>query len=347
MGCKACIGATEEGQYNYLQEKENQKIELEFKNKFDNFLETSECQKTNDEDFLSYIEQNYLNYSKENELEYPPEIIQKEDLSHNMEPIKFKNGNIFKGNWNNEIQMEGKGEYYIKDDNVYIVGIWEKGELKYGRVFMPNGNIYEGYIKDSKYNGKGKLILPPDAEYEGFFENNEFKNGKMKWNNGYEYEGDFNGNCLEGKGKLTGPDGDIYEGYFDKSLFHGQGKYIYHNSQNEYDGEFQYGIKKGKGKYIAMNEYTYDGNWDNDIPFGYGKLTTWDNTCIFKCTFRAGKISEEPIYEIGSKDNFNQDNFEIKPEEMKLDTRNLTHLEVPKIEATEYKLGGNVSFLDE
>jgi hypothetical protein len=32
---------------------------------------------------------------------------------------------------------------------------------------------------------------------------------------------------------------------------------------------------------------------------------------------------------------------------MKLDTRNLTHLEVPKIEATEYKLGGNVSFLDE
>ena len=258
----------------------------------------------------------------------------------------FNVGNIFKGNWNNEIQMEGKGEYYIKDDNVYIVGIWEKGELKYGRVFMPNGNIYEGYIKDSKYNGKGKLILPPDAEYEGFFENNEFKNGKMKWNNGYEYEGDFNGNCLEGKGKLTGPDGDIYEGYFDKSLFHGQGKYIYHNSRNEYDGEFQYGIKKGKGKYIAMNEYTYDGNWDNDIPFGYGKLTTWDNTCILKCTFRAGKIAEEPIYEIGSKDNFNQDNFEIKPEEMKLDTRNLTHLEVPKIEAT-YKLGGNVSFLDE
>ena len=149
------------------------------------------------------------------------------------------------------------------------------------------------------------------------------------------------------KNVKEGPDGDIYEGYFDKSLFHGQGKYIYHNSQNEYDGEFQYGIKKGKGKYIAMNEYTYDGNWDNDIPFGYGKLTTWDNTCILKCTFRAGKIAEEPIYEIGSKDNFNQDNFEIKPEEMKLDTRNLTHLEVPKIEATEYKLGGNVSFLDE
>ena len=113
MGCKACIGVTEEGQYNYSQEKENQKIKLEFLNKFDNFLETSECQKTNDEDFLSYIEQNYLNYSKENELEYPPEIIQKDDLLHNMEPIKFKNGNIFKGNWNNEIQMEGKGEYYI------------------------------------------------------------------------------------------------------------------------------------------------------------------------------------------------------------------------------------------
>jgi len=257
---------------------------------------------------------------------------------HSVQPIKFKNGNIFKGKWNNEKRMEGKGKYYLKDDNIFIEGLWENGELKYGRIFMPDGNIYKGEIKDSKYNGKGKLILT-DAEYEGLFENGEFKNGKLKWNNGYEYEGDFNGFCLNGKGKLINSEGDSYEGDFVNNLFHGNGIYKYSKSHDVYEGEFQYGMKKGKGKYIAQDKYIYDGNWDNDMPFGYGKLSNWDETCTLKCTFRDGKIAEEPIYITGSKEIINPDTFDFKQEGMKLNVKSLSHINIPENETTQFQLG--------
>ena len=142
-------------------------------------------------------------------------------------------------------------------------------------------------------------------------------------------------------------DNEIYEGNFNNNLFHGKGKYIYKNNEYEYDGEFQYGIKKGKGKYTAMYDFTYDGNWDNDLPFGNGKYSNWDNSCILKCTFRAGKIAEEPIFEAGSKENINVDEFEIKPKEMKLNTKNLTHINFIEDEKTQFVLGSVLSFLNE
>ena len=169
----------------------------------------------------------------------------------------------------------------------------------------------------------------------------------MIWNNGYDYEGDFKEQSLHGKGKLTGPEGDIYEGDFSNNLFHGNGKYIYGQSKNEYDGEFEFGIKKGKGKYTAVDEYIYEGKWDNDLPFGNGKLTKWDNSCILKCTFRGGKIAEEPIYEIGSKENINIDEFEIKPEEMKLNAKKLPNLNIFESESTQFIMGSVPSFLNE
>ena len=165
------------------------------------------------------------------------------------------------------------------------------------------------------------------------------KNGKLKWNNGYEYEGDFNGFCLNGKGKLINSEGDSYEGDFVNNLFHGNGIYKYSKSHDVYEGEFQYGMKKGKGKYIAQDKYIYDGNWDNDMPFGYGKLSNWDETCTLKCTFRDGKIAEEPIYITGSKEIINPDTFDFKQEGMKLNVKSLSHINIPENETTQFQLG--------
>lgn len=338
MGCNACIKNNEEGSMNM---PENTKMNIfQFMQQFDKFLKDSEYEKIKEEEMNSHLPKNYSN----EQLTLPSELVEKDNL-YNMEPIKFKNGNIFKGKWNEGNKIEGIGKYYIKNDDIFIEGFWDNGELKFGRIYMPNGNIYEGYIKDSKFNGKGKFILQ-HAEYEGIFENDNFKNGKMVWKNGYEYEGDFNGYCLQGKGKLKGPNGDIYEGNFSDNLFNGEGKYIY-KSGNLYEGEFQYGFKKGKGKYTSNNEYIYDGIWDNDMPFGYGKYSNWDNTLVFKCLFRDGKIAEEPIYEIGSAENFNQNDFEIKPEEMKINFKELLHLNISQNDPTQFKLGSFPSFLME
>ena len=344
MGCKACVKLFhDQEQINFANQINLSKQEL--KELLNKFLENSGYEKIYEEEFVSNIPDDYINYSNEQPFILPQELKEKDNLI-DMEPIKFKNGNIYKGKWNAENQMEGQGKYLIKADNVYTEGYWENGELKYGRIFLPEGNIYEGFINDSKYNGSGKLIFP-DATYEGIFSKGEFKKGKMTWNNGYEYDGEFNGFCLHGKGKLTGPDNEIYEGDFNNNLFHGKGKYIYKNNEYEYDGEFQYGIKKGKGKYTEMYDYIYDGNWDNDLPFGNGKYSNWDNSCILKCTFRAGKIAEEPIFEAGSKENINIDEFEIKPKEMKLNTKKLTHINFIEDEKTQFVLGSVLSFLNE
>ena len=344
MGCKACVKLFhDQEQINFANQINLSKQEL--KELLNKFLENSGYEKIYEEEFVSNIPDDYINYSNEQPFILPQELKEKENLIE-MEPIKFKNGNIYKGKWNSENQMEGQGKYLIKADNVYTEGYWENGELKYGRIFLPEKNIYEGFINDSKYNGNGKLIFP-DATYEGIFSKSEFKKGKMTWNNGYEYDGEFNGFCLNGKGKLTGPDKEIYEGDFNNNLFHGKGKYIYKNNEYEYDGEFQYGIKKGKGKYTEMYDYIYDGNWDNDLPFGNGKYSNWDNSCILKCTFRAGKIAEEPIFEAGSKENINVDEFEIKPKEMKLNTKKLTHINFIEDEKTQFVLGSVLSFLNE
>ena len=290
--------------------------------------------------------------------------------NYNMEPIEFKNGNIYQGHWNKDLKMDGPGKYYLKDDKVFVEGNWEKGELKFGRVFLQNGDIYEGEIKNSEFNGKGKL-KSNDNTYEGNFENGEKTgkgkiifndgtiyegdvekgemkgNGHMTWKNGYEYEGDFNGSILTGKGKLSCQDGDIYDGDFENNLFHGKGKYIFKKSGNTYEGDFQYGVKKGKGIYTCKDQYIYDGYWDNDLPCGFGKVTNLENNSTFKCTWRYGKMVEEPIFETGNEEDFNTKDFQIKPNEMTLDTKKLPHLENLESDSTQYKLGKSLSFLNE
>ena len=317
-------------------------------------------------DFETTIPKDIQNYMNEN----PIKIKSDTASNYNMEPIEFKNGNIYQGNWNKDLKMDGPGKYYLKNDKVFVEGNWENGELKYGRVFLPNGDIYEGEIQNSEFNGKGKIISN-DNIYEGNFENGEktgygkiifndgtiyegnlekgeFKgNGHMTWKNGYEYEGEFDGSILTGKGKLTSQDGDIYEGDFVNNLFHGKGKYIYNKSRNIYEGDFQYGVKKGKGVFTCVDQYIYDGNWDNDLPCGFGKVSNWEKNVIFKCTWRYGKIAEEPTFEAGNEEDFKTIDFKIKPEEMIINTKKLPHLEVLESDSTQYRLGNSLSFLNE
>ena len=40
-----------------------------------------------------------------------------------MKPIQFENGNIYSGNWNEKLKMDGFGQYYIKEGNLFVEGI--------------------------------------------------------------------------------------------------------------------------------------------------------------------------------------------------------------------------------
>ena len=363
MGCEAC------------QRRPN---EQEAKFDEDKFLATFE---SNLPSFGQYypseigtlIPKKIQEYNSENPLQIGEEYY-KNLKGHDMKTVEFKNGNIYQGGWNDGLKMEGQGKYYIKGGIIYVEGIWKNGDLIYARIFSncseDSFDVYEGEIKNSNYNGKGKLIesngkiyegefidgakkgkgiitFNDGAIYEGQVENDELKGeGKMIWTNGYEYEGGFDGNKLEGKGKLKGPNNEIYEGDFSNNLFSGKGIYTFQNG-NIYDGQFVYGVKKGKGIFKCLNNFEYEGDWDNDLPCGIGKLSSWNKNGVIKSSWRYGKIMEEPCYESGSKDDFEGIDFNIAVDEMKINIKDLSNLENSEVQTTQYRPGSEPSFLDD
>ena len=69
------------------------------------------------DEYNSFITQDINNYIQNNKLDY------KNYLSPNVQtflanPIKFKNNNIYHGNWNKDGQMEGYGIYYLNDRKI-------------------------------------------------------------------------------------------------------------------------------------------------------------------------------------------------------------------------------------
>ena len=271
------------------------------------------------EDFIKLIPEKIRNQITENVFDLSHYQISNKN-TYEVPPIIFKNGNIYKGNWNKNGEMDGEGVYILKNDNVIVEGVWDKGELKGGRIFFPNGEIYEGEIQNSVFNGKGKLksnngiifegdfvngekignvkiIYPDGSYYKGEYNNNNYNGkGEFHWKNGYTYKGNFLNGKLEGKGILKNEiSGSEYNGNFSNNNFEGEGIYKWNNG-NYYNGNYHINKKNGEGIYKEKNGICYNGNWVNGQPHGIGKFDNGEK--IYKCSWRNG----EPI-EIPSIDN--------------------------------------------
>ena len=310
-------------------------------------------------EFKNIIPKNANNYMIQNVLNIPDNIPQHNN-TYEMKPVQFQNGNIYSGNWSDKYKMEGYGQYYIKEANLFVEGIWENGKLVFGRIFFPNENIYEGEIQNSSFMGKGKLIFNNgdiyigdfnDGErtgkgkyifsdgtvYEGEMVNGEFKGqGIMKWFNGVEYQGNFNGLNLTGKGRLIDKNnGDMYEGDFDNNYFNGNGLYTFGDGST-YEGEFEYGAKNGKGLYKSRNGVLYNGEWANNLPNGEGRLEC--NEFIVKGIWKDG-INEEisefikgSVIDFDKKIlNFDVPSFNLSPQLL----NNLSHTDISEIKKSE------------
>ena len=382
MGCEACRQSEPEANFPLinLEVKSNDRqneTSSEKKHNYDNFTLLFEDKLQNfgkyfEQEFNTLITPEILAYMTENPFSLNPEQYEISEV-YEMKPIEFNNGNVYKGGWNENLKMEGQGKYYLKEDGVLAEGLWKEGNLVYARVFIgkeDSFDIYEGEMKNSSFYGKGKLILSNGVIYEGDFIDGEktgngkiiFEDktvyeggvekgdlngkGKMIWTNGYEYEGDFEFNKLCGNGILKSPNGEIYEGEFKNNLFNGYGKYTFKNG-NTYEGQFLYGVKKGKGVYKCLNKFEYDGDWDNDLPCGVGKLSDWNKTGVIKSTWRYGNIMEEPVYEQGISENFEDIDLNIVPDQITLNIKDLSNLDYSDMQSTQFKLGTQVSFLDE
>jgi len=352
--------------YRKINDKENEKgTKLKSLNKIKNNLDKKLPEigtYISLDEYNSYISQDIHNYIQKNKLNC------KNYISPNVptflaNPIKFKNNNIYYGNWNHNGEMEGYGIYYLNDRQIVTEGIWNKGNIVFGRIFLTNGDIYEGEMKNSIPDGKGKLIFSKNnekyigdfkmgemtgqgtfifddnTEYSGYIENGVFNGkGKMKWENGTEYTGDFVDSTLCGEGTITNIQNEKYEGNFDKNEFNGEGTY-YFNNGDIYKGNFEYGIKKGNGTYTRNDNVVFEGNWNDDLPNGNGVITYSGNQ--LKGFWRNGAFvgGEE------SMDTFSNIDKNIKPYKFNIFPSSLAHLAITDSNVSQYIPGKDVNFI--
>ena len=263
---------------------------------------------------------------------------------------------------NSNCQMEGYGIYYLNDNKVVTEGVWIKGDIIYGRIFLANGDIYIGDMKNSLPNGKGKYIFAnkdiyegdfnqgdmtgkgiftffsDNSRYEGDIEKGYFKGkGKMKWSNGIEYSGDFLDSYLNGNGAITNKiQQEKYHGMFERNEFNGKGIYYYRNG-DVFEGNFEYGIKSGYGKFTRNDKLEFKGFWNDDLPNGNGELIFRETS--LKGYFRNGVFIEDSENEENS-DIFKNINKDIKPEKISIFPNSLPHLAIADSNASQY-ISGN------
>ena len=130
-------------------------------------------------------------------------------------------------------------------------------EYRDGKWYYKNGDIYEGIMKEGKYEGYGIFT------------------GKS----GYCCEATFAGGEAYGQAKITSVDGSTYEGNTRKSKRHGQGKYVSHEGW-KYEGNYINNMQHGMGTYTWIDGDRYEGFFRNDDFDGKGKIIFTNGSTI-------------------------------------------------------------------
>ena len=157
-----------------------------------------------------------------------------------------------------------------------------------------DGYVYDGEIKNGKFNGKGIYKF-----------NKEIINGKDVWN---VYDGDFKDDKFNGEGEITYKNGDIYKGKYKNDFLDGPGTLKFNKEiidgkevYDVYEGNYNYAQKNGQGKITYKNGDIYEGNFDNDKINGPGKIT-YKNGDIYKGNFENGYYSGQGILKMTYND---------------------------------------------
>ena len=143
----------------------------------------------------------------ENEGRYIGEI--KNGLRHGKGKMIYNNGNIYEGNWLNDL-FDGKGNYLHKKYGQNISGDWENGYLIRGQIIF-----FKGVMGEEKYIG--------EVLYSFFGYPVPHGMGAYFYMNGDKYVGEFVDYKKEGKGTFTWANGDSYCGFWQDDEYHGNG----------------------------------------------------------------------------------------------------------------------------
>jgi len=161
-----------------------------------------------------------------------------------------------------------------------------------GRLQFPNGDCYEGDLRNGKMQGNG-VLYNTHQRYEGRFQNGmrhgqgtlETLHSKFvgSWNyNKMQgsgtlvdsvgwYEGSFAAGFREGEGTQRYRDGRVYRGTFKNNLLV-KGELQLPDS-TRLEGEWKNDtLFSGVGTIVYPNGDTYQGEWRQCLPHRFGKL---------------------------------------------------------------------------
>lgn len=204
-----------------------------------------------------------------------------------------KNGEIYIGHFKNS-KPHGFVSWY-KNNKPYYVGMWTNGK------FHGEGTLYkeDGIIKSGDWDN-GKLIQTlidvqlNNGHYNGYVKNNKPDGiGRMEYADGSSYSGKWKNGNWNGLGTYITIDSDTISSVWVDGMLDGQTKII--SNSLSYDGGYMEGYPHGLCKIEIPNTYTYWGYMNYGAKNGYGELvlSTGDN---YKGDWNANLFDGDGIY---------------------------------------------------
>ena len=147
-------------------------------------------------------------------------------------------------------------------DTIYYGEVNDAGQKHgYGRITYSNGDSYEGFWANDKYEGKGLYIWKDKGSYEGdFLAGKMHGEGKRVYQSGNVYRGDLAEGKKQGRGVMVYKNGDQYEGDWVDDCMHGAGTYTW-SSGCTYTGSFVRDRREGKGRLVLAADDVHEGEW--------------------------------------------------------------------------------------
>jgi hypothetical protein len=178
-----------------------------------------------------------------------------------------KGRSFFIGNWKDGMRTNGMLEIYPQGASPFkYEGEFSDGKYNGFGKFTRDGTLYEGSYKNGIPDGKGKWIYPNGNSYEGEIKENKLAGkGIYKYANGTVIEGSFLNGSADGYAKASYTNGDNYEGNWVQGNRTGKGKYFFSSSGNVYEGEYLNNQSNGKGKLTYKNSTVDEGEFVNGL----------------------------------------------------------------------------------
>ena len=222
---------------------------------------------------------------------------------------KFSNGDIYDGEWKNDIR-DAQGTQIYANGDIYS-GKW-KDDMKNGQGTFTylNGDIYTGEFLDDKKNGRGTFTYSNGDIFNGEFLDNKkngqgiftFANSKKIigiWKDHKLYAECIEGNCINGQGSLTYVNGDIHIGTFVDSKKSGVGTFT--SKEKKEIGQWK-NNKLYNGFIYHSTNWRLDREIRNGDTFRYKVKDKYDNGDYYEGWARNGKQDGQGTYKYSDGD---------------------------------------------